>query len=254
MKNILPAVREIGQEVLAYADPTRVKDAAIYAEMTESDLEDALHKLYRHANTIPTGQGTECEPSSLLVQKMLEFRAKPDVVSAIGASVAGTCFQTELRFVRSLDRHQESKTAANRLPAAVLYDDESQPFAYQKADGHPTAYAWRSATVKTTAGPRWVPEGSIVEVAYGTAQKNGVYQADPRHEYRGSGLVSLSGAKLPDEVMLKRVGIEYLPDVLRETAVDFAITDVPMLGKYREQAVDFTAAGLASAVGRLSVT
>lgn len=244
IKTNLEMIREIGTEILDYVDPSRLVDPHIYGEMQESDTEDALHKLFLHANIIPTAfrqQGAGAEDRSSLVSKMLEFRSKPDAVSSVHASLGGTCFQAELRFARSIARHMKRRTPArNRLPSAILRDMNGAPFAYQKADGHPTAFAWHSGRVATSTGSRWVPQGSIVELVYEGLHNRGVYQGDPRHNYPGESLIVLQDATALSDVRLKRVGVEYSPHQLRIVAVDLAIKDVHSLAAYKQPAIEWS--------------
>jgi hypothetical protein len=121
MTQRLDMIREIGNEVLAYADTSRIQDGAIYAEMQENDVEDALHKLYRHANTIPTGPCHKGRIHSMLVRKMLEFAGHADAISSASADIAGTCFQAELRFVRSLARRIKSSCSGSESVTRSYY-------------------------------------------------------------------------------------------------------------------------------------
>ncbi len=239
--NIYNSIRSLGNELLAHADPARVHDATVYQEMGAADLEDACHKLFRHANAVALDpQESRTPPKFRLTQKMLNMAAHSQLISSEETNVSGSCFQPELRLVRDLRRRTKNSPAAERLPSALLFGNDGEPFAYQNADGYPTAYAWRSADFMTGSGIRWVPSGSIFELEYGDRQTNGVYADDPRHIFRGRGLVSLSTTSPPDDIKLKRMSLEFLPDDIRSMALSFAVADISGLKPYQKQAQDLT--------------
>lgn len=239
--NIHNSIRSLGNELLAHADPARIRDAAVYQEMGEADLEDACHKLFRHAHAVALDpQRSPAPPRFTLTKKMLSIASHDQLISSEGTSVSGSCFQPELRLIRDLRRRAENAPPAKRLPSALLYSTAGEPFAYQNADGYPTAYAWHSADFMTRSGIRWVPCGSIFELEYGHRQVNGVYADDPRHAFRGMGLIALSDTPPPDDVKLKRMSLEFLPEDIRALALSFAIADISGLQPYREQAQELT--------------
>jgi hypothetical protein len=231
----------LGNELLAHADHARVCDAAIYQEMGEADLEDACHKLFRHANAVALDpQETLTLPRFRLTKKMLDIASHSQRISSEETSVSGSCFQPELRLIRDLRRHARNASSTERLPSALLLGKDDGPFAYQNADGYPTAYAWRSADFMTSSGIRWIPSGAIFELEYGDRQANGVYADDPRHTFKGMGLIALSTTPPPDDVKLKRMSLEFLPEDIRAMALSFAVADISSLKPYQEQAHDLT--------------
>jgi hypothetical protein len=229
MTNLHNSIKSLGSELLAYA------------EMGPSDTEDACHKLFRHANAVALSSPSHNRPPLFeLTKRILALAAEPQSISSENTSVAGSCFQPELRMARAIQRHIRGEAAPDRSPSAILNDQHNTPFAYQNADGYPTAYAWRSARFITKAGVKFIPAGAIFEPAYGQEQEDGVYRQDPRHAYKGLGLISLSSVTAPDEVHLKRMSLEFLPQEIREAAVSFGVADIPGLAPSSEEAQALT--------------
>lgn len=139
----------------------------------------------------------------------------------IGSVVDHGCLQEELLHARSLRWHKYSsqrKPNPDHLPAAVLFDTQGQPFAYQKSLGEPnTAITWRRTTFGTQAGTRIVPADSLIRLVYDDSTET-PNEAGPAYAYRGLGLIAIHEKSGPLDVEFIRLTNHKLPPTIREAA------------------------------------
>lgn len=235
------AITALGNEIVGYTDYSRTFDD-VYGQVTERMIDWACYDLFDYANAIMKRSDWEvCEPPQFaLTEKMLKLAnsAHRPPVADFGKIA---CFAAELRFTRSLARHARQKPVPSRLPAAVLFDVNDRPFAYQKADGPATAYTWRSVRIDTEAGPRMIPSEAIISVAYGRWRANS-YADDPRRRHRGKGIIPLKmhGSAKPDEIYFQRLSLKCMPLAIRQASLRAAITHSPSLAGYFNDACSLT--------------
>ena len=108
------------------------------------------------------------------------------------------CLQAEPRLLRSLSWHDgpEAERLGGRnnvKPAAVYFDNNDEPFAYQKASGLGTAYVWRACTVDTEVARYRLPADCFITIDYPPAE-------DPRFFYLGHSLVTFE--KMPRQATI----------------------------------------------------
>lgn len=151
-----------------------------------------------------------------LTRRALETAGLDNVWIAFSGSV---CLRAELRLLRSLTFHANpSSGAADHTPAAILFDVNREPFAYQKATGMPLAYAWRESHIETAAGLRLIPQDAFFDVRYPQGQ-------NPLENYRGTGLVSLIDGPMPSNAFLQRFSATCLGPRLARSGYELASLD-----------------------------
>jgi hypothetical protein len=137
------------------------------------------------------------------------------------------CLAAELKFVQGLEYHRLGKRPnPSHVAALVLNDTKGEPFAYQKAVGHPYAYVWRDGILQTHAGPRSLLAGSIVKPIY---NRDSHGQPPPHEKFAGVGIVGIAGS-MADDVEFKRFGLQLVPKAIRTAA----LLDVSMPDAYEE--------------------
>jgi hypothetical protein len=136
---------------------------------------------------------------------------------AFDRALYNCCLGAELMFAYGLNGHRSVKPARvnrNRNAALLLIDADDEPCAYQKAYGHPYAYAWRDSQMRTRAGLRQIPAGAILRPVY-DQESNG---PPPHEKYAGKGLVCILDSNIDDMVFM-HFGIQVFPRALRQAAL-----------------------------------
>jgi hypothetical protein len=235
---VINVINAVGDDIVGHTMYPKTFDKMF--EVTEGDLGGACYELFDNAHEIvakPADGYSFQPPVFAITEQMLAMAACPYRPPSGNYKRLG-CFSAELRFSRSLKRHTRSeKIDSGRLPAAVLYDANGRPFAYQKADGIPTAYTWRPARIDTKAGPRQIPSEALISIAYGKWHGNG-YAADPRRGRKGEGITPLwlRDCPVPDEVYFQRSSLNCVPLLVRQVSLSSAILQNLRLAEYYKDA------------------
>ncbi len=242
----ISSIMAVGDELVGYTDNSRAFDT-VYGQVTERMVSTACYDLFDYANKIAERSDWEVgePPQFAITERMLKLAnsAHRPPIAEYGKIA---CFAAELRFARSLARHKHQKPVPSRMPAAVLFDDTDRPFAYQKADGHPTAYTWRSARIDTEAGPRIIPSEAVISVVYGTWRSDG-YVNDPRRQHKGEGIIPLRMRNArPDEIYFQRLTLGCMPLPIRKASLRAAITHAPSLVSHFDEACSLTGSKVAN--------
>jgi hypothetical protein len=158
--------------------------------------------------------------------------SRPYVIDDIGDEA---CFQAELRLQRSLafdlnklnspNTKDPSPSEASHGASAVVFDAEGEPFAYQKASGIPSAYAWCDGVLNTESGQFFIPGSSFFGLDYDTEAD------DPCNNYAGAGLVSLEHAPQPNAVHFMRFATNLLPSAVARAAHRQVIEEAEIFGR-----------------------
>lgn len=125
------------------------------------------------------------------------------------------CLGAELKVVHNLGLNLKGRGPSHDRAAAVLFDVDGNPFAYNKSVGQSTALAWREATLETTEGHKVIPAGMFFRIGYG---RNGVNSVQEEMGGSGDYVVSLEKAPPPTDVKLLRFSAFLIDRELAECA------------------------------------
>jgi hypothetical protein len=183
-------------------------------ELLSGALSDS-HKIAKWAQSPIEPRGAVCDLTARTLA-LTAFAGEPDQLT-FDRVLDNCCFGAELKFVHNLQiNHSGKRPESGRNAALVLLDNDDEPFAYQKAYGHPYAFAWRNSRIRTQAGLRQVPAGAILRPLYNQGS-----DAPPPHvEYAGKGLVGITDTRI-DDVVFMRFGAQIFSRALcREVLLD----------------------------------
>lgn len=189
-----------------------------------SEVFDQSHAVIRHADRRVLSRG----PAAVLTRRTLAMTAFAGTAfqPALDKVVDDCCLGTELKFVHGLEHHRLRKRCPpDHVAALILHDVLGEPFAYQKAVGHPHAYVWRNGVARTKAGLRQLHAGSIVTPLYCGDEG----QLPPHEKYAGAGVVGITGC-IAEDVEFKRFSVETLPQAIRIAG----LLDASAPGAYEE--------------------
>jgi hypothetical protein len=171
----------------------------------------------------PRGRVSVLTRRTLAMTVFAGTSARPELADVLD----NCCVGSELKFVHGLEFHHLNKRPRpGHAAALILHDAKGNPFAYQKAVGYPFAYVWHDGLMRTHAGLRFLPAGSIVRPIYNRDSRG---QPPPHEKFAGSGLVGITGC-VADEVEFMRFSLEVVPQKIRTAA----LLDASAPGAYEE--------------------
>lgn len=172
------------------------------------------------------------EPVLELTERTLEHALHHDRIEAMRSRILSdhACLEAELRLLRSLAWHDGPEAdhlgGYNNITPAVIYlDAAGDPFAYQKASGHDTAYVWRACTIEVEEARYRLPADCFITIEYPPAD-------DPRFFYRGHSLIAFENMPQLARLDLLRFSTFSIDKALR---IEGARTTTVRAGKLAEQ-------------------
>lgn len=242
------------------ADPPYLS-RPLYSEVLPGNLgsEDLLASTFSYASRLAFEQrNTEAPPPRFkFTRHMLELALRLGTASMPDEAIARDlgCPRAELHFASSLAWHDRRQTdedrasSQNHRSAAIHFNTEDRPFAYEKASGLTTAFVWRSSYYRSQAGLRWLPASSIVHFVYDAKSEAASHGLGTK--YPGKGLLDLRDATPALDVQFVRLGASLLPKIIREALLDQGIKARANLAPHRETARKITGRRVAWHVRRL---
>ena len=180
--------------------PLRVED---YEVAYDIDPEDSIlstlalcNSVISHGYIVPRSDEPVFELTERTIEHALHHHRIEPSKNHVLSEVA--CLQAEPRLLRSLSWHDGPQAERlggrnNVKPAAIFFDNDGEPFAYQKASGHGTAYVWRPCTIDTEGARYRLPADCFITIEYPPAD-------DPRFLYLGRSLIAFE--KIPQQATI----------------------------------------------------
>jgi hypothetical protein len=113
------------------------------------------------------------------------------------------CAASELKIEHSIRLSLAGDKPHHKVPAAVMFDRDREPFAYLKSVGEHAALAWRGAKLDTDEGVKDIPGGSLFTVKFEDGDRGDVQYAASNAGVGGS-LLNLKHIGPPTSVRFIR--------------------------------------------------